>query len=497
MTGNVLITLGRLPKALELARAFARIGCRVVIAEPHRWHLSRVSRAVSRSIRVTAPNTDTDAYLQELTEVVDRHDIDLVVPVSDETMHVAALRERLPPQVRLYCPPQPELLELHDKLRFVRLAARHGLEVPETYLASDPAAAALSARERCIVKPVNSSAGVGLQVLERGAPPPAQAGERSVVQAFVPGDELSTFSIAHEGRVIGTAVYVGRVMSGTVAVCFERLAEPPPALLDWVERFASATGYTGFLSFDFRLDADGRPLAIECNPRTTIPRPPAPPDAGRRDTFLAEHPRPRLRRRRPRRSSAIDGGPDLTWTRRSPSAARRPTRRAALASEDDPHRRADDRRVQLAGREPEDPDLLGLGRALQPFLARIGIQADADIVVFGGLGLLFDDYWRFRRTFEDAGVFARTVMFVNQASDPIVERLLVPDMALAVAERFAVEEKKRVLVLLTDMTAYADALKEVGISMERVPSNRGYMGDLYSQLARRYEKAADFEGAAR
>ncbi len=134
------------------------------------------------------------------------------------------------------------------------------------------------------------------------------------------------------------------------------------------------------------------------------------------------------------------------------------------------------------------------GQPYNPFLARVGIQADADVVVFGGIGLLFDDYWRFRTAFEDAGVFARTVMVVNQASDPIVERLLVPDMALAIAERFAVEAKKRVLVLLTDMTAYADALKEIGISMERVPSNRGYVGDLYSQLAKRYEKAADFEG---
>ncbi len=133
------------------------------------------------------------------------------------------------------------------------------------------------------------------------------------------------------------------------------------------------------------------------------------------------------------------------------------------------------------------------GEPYNQLLARIGIQADADVVVFGGLGLLFDDYWRFRKTFEDAGVSSRTVMFVNQASDPIVERLLVPDMALAVAEHFAVEEKKRVLVLLTDMTAFADALKEVGISMDRVPSNRGYLGDLYSQLARRYEKAAQYQ----
>lgn len=132
------------------------------------------------------------------------------------------------------------------------------------------------------------------------------------------------------------------------------------------------------------------------------------------------------------------------------------------------------------------------GEPFNAFLARIGIQADADVVVFGGLGLIFDDYYAFRKTFEDAGVFARTVMFVNLASDPIVERLLIPDMALAVAERFAVEEGKRVLVLLTDMTSFADALKEISIAMDQVPANRGYPGDLYSQLARRYEKAADY-----
>ena len=132
------------------------------------------------------------------------------------------------------------------------------------------------------------------------------------------------------------------------------------------------------------------------------------------------------------------------------------------------------------------------GEPFNPFLARIGIQADSDIVVFGGLGLIFDDYYFFRKAFEDAGVFSRTVMFVNLASDPIVERLLVPDMALAVAEKFAVEEGKRVLVLLSDMTAFADALKEVSIAMDQVPANRGYPGDLYSQLARRYEKAADY-----
>ena len=135
------------------------------------------------------------------------------------------------------------------------------------------------------------------------------------------------------------------------------------------------------------------------------------------------------------------------------------------------------------------------GEPFNALLARIGFQANADVVVFGGLGLIFDDYHFFKTAFEEHGVFHRTVMFVNQASDPIVERLNVPDLALAVAERFAVVEGKRVLVLLTDMTAYADAMKEIGIAQERIPATRGYLGDLYTQLAQRYEKACDFQGA--
>jgi V/A-type H+-transporting ATPase subunit B len=135
------------------------------------------------------------------------------------------------------------------------------------------------------------------------------------------------------------------------------------------------------------------------------------------------------------------------------------------------------------------------GEPYNQLLAKIAIQTDADMIVFGGLGLIFDDYHFFRTTFEEQGNFPRTVMYVNLASDPIVERLLVPDMALKAAERFAVEEGKRVLVLLTDMTAFADALKEIGIAMEHVPSNRGYLGDLYSKLAQRYEQACDYKGA--
>jgi V/A-type H+/Na+-transporting ATPase subunit B len=134
------------------------------------------------------------------------------------------------------------------------------------------------------------------------------------------------------------------------------------------------------------------------------------------------------------------------------------------------------------------------GEPYNELLARVGLQAQADVIVFGGMGLRHDDYLEFRDTFAEGGVAGRTIMYVHTASDPPVECLLVPDLCLAVAERMAVVGK-RVLVLLTDMTAFSDALKEIAIIMEQIPSNRGYPGDLYTQLARRYEKAVDLENA--
>ena len=134
------------------------------------------------------------------------------------------------------------------------------------------------------------------------------------------------------------------------------------------------------------------------------------------------------------------------------------------------------------------------GEPYNQLLARIALQAEVDVIILGGMGLKYDDYLYFRNTLDEAGALSRTVMFIHTASDPTVECMLVPDMSLAVAEQYAISGK-RVLVLLTDMTNFADSLKEIAITMEQVPANRGYPGDLYSQLASRYEKAVDFDSA--
>jgi V/A-type H+/Na+-transporting ATPase subunit B len=134
------------------------------------------------------------------------------------------------------------------------------------------------------------------------------------------------------------------------------------------------------------------------------------------------------------------------------------------------------------------------GEPYNALLMRIANQTDADVVIIGGMGLTFKDYQAFIDNAEEAGTMNKTVMFIHRATDPAVECILVPDMALACAEKFAINDKN-VLVLLTDMTAFADAIKEISITMDQVPSNRGYPGSLYSDLAARYEKAVSIEGS--
>jgi V/A-type H+/Na+-transporting ATPase subunit B len=131
----------------------------------------------------------------------------------------------------------------------------------------------------------------------------------------------------------------------------------------------------------------------------------------------------------------------------------------------------------------------------QPFnqvMAMVALRAKADKIILGGMGLTNDDYLFFRNVFENAGALDRIVSFVNTTEDPPVERLLVPDMALTVAEYFATEKNENVLVLLTDMTLYADALSIVSNRMDQIPSKDSMPGSLYSDLARLYEKAAQF-----
>ena len=134
-----------------------------------------------------------------------------------------------------------------------------------------------------------------------------------------------------------------------------------------------------------------------------------------------------------------------------------------------------------------DPDQL-----FNEVMAMVALRAKSDKIILGGMGMTNDDYLFFKNTFSNAGALDRIVSFINTTEDPSVERLLIPDMALTAAEYFSVEKKEKVLVLLTDMTNYADALAIVSNRMDQIPSKDSMPGSLYSDLAKIYEKAVQF-----
>lgn len=140
-------------------------------------------------------------------------------------------------------------------------------------------------------------------------------------------------------------------------------------------------------------------------------------------------------------------------------------------------------------------DRLAVQIACQARLAQQDAAGQDFAVVFVGIGIPHDTAEAFRRSMQDSGALARSVMFLNLASDSSVQRLLTPRYALTAAEYLAFEEGRQVLVILTDLTNYCEALREVSASHGEIPSRKGYPGYMYSDLATLYERAGCLHGS--
>lgn len=262
---NVLITLGRLPKGLDIARSFHQAGWRVIIADPARDHLSRVSNHVTKTYHVPPPATYCEDYLETLRDIVAREVIDLIVPVSEEIMYVSLLKDDPKLNSLLFIMDHSLIHRTHDKGAFIALCKSLDLTVPETAHADKNEALEIARSGPFITKPIHSCAGDRINLYERSdafTPDPKRLVQRRII-----GEEVSTCSLARNGKRQATSVYRGTLMGGTVAVAFERIENY--AVMRWVDRFITETQWTGFISFDFIIDTGGVPHAIECNPRIT------------------------------------------------------------------------------------------------------------------------------------------------------------------------------------------------------------------------------------
>jgi glutathione synthase/RimK-type ligase-like ATP-grasp enzyme len=271
---RILLTGGRAPVALELARLFDRAGHAVYSAESFRPNLLRGSRAVRRHYTLPSPRFAPAAFRRALLAIIAREGITLVVPTCEEIYAVARLRDAVPPGCRVFADRFETLAALHSKWTFVKKARAHGLRVPATRLVDDPGdvAGLLPGAARLVLKPVYSRFGEGAIVHDRGARavprlagPPRRAW---LAQEFIAGRQLCTFSVAVAGRLVAHCAYPSEYRWGIGSTIYFRPIEHAAAFT-WVERFVAREGFTGQIAFDFIEDQAGEPYAIECNPRAT------------------------------------------------------------------------------------------------------------------------------------------------------------------------------------------------------------------------------------
>ncbi|TWU06099.1 ATP-grasp domain-containing protein [Stieleria varia] len=271
---TILVTGGRAPAALELVRLLHASGYRVVMAESLRWHLSRQSWAVARNYFVPWPSREPDNYVDSIAEIIDKEQATLLIPTCEEIYYLAERRERIPHTCVLLAPEWPQLHTLHSKWLFIHQARRYQLAVPETKLLTSRRACELefeSGRE-LVFKPVYSrfasSTVVRPKCLDDFAAVQPNLEFPWVAQEYISGRQLSTYSLAHEGKLLAHVNYPMNFSTGIgPTFAYEPIAHP--AMLQWVAQFVAAERFSGQIAFDFIEREDGSVIAIECNPRST------------------------------------------------------------------------------------------------------------------------------------------------------------------------------------------------------------------------------------
>lgn len=279
---NILLTGGRAPATLDLARQCVRNGHRVVCAESVRVHLCSYSKLIEKNYLVPVPNKEPDGYIEALIEIIQKEQIDILIPTCEEIFFVSCGLERLQHYTMVFVMPLSCLRQLHSKWEFIQLAKQSGFAVPVTALITSQEEAQAYIKEyregQCkpfVLKPVFSRFSTKVIVVED-----LKKAERAlqqitispqtpwVAQERIKGKAFSTYSVAQEGKILAHVVYAENFTAGRGA-CIDFTPSKQPEIDRWVTDFVQRIHFSGQIAFDFMVTAEGKIFPLECNPRAT------------------------------------------------------------------------------------------------------------------------------------------------------------------------------------------------------------------------------------
>ena len=267
---NILLTGGRAPVTLDLARAFHRAGHTVFMAESLRGHVSQPSAAVKANFVVPAPRQEPEAFLAALKNIIEENQVELLIPTCEEVFHIAKGLNDLP--CRVFTEPLAKLDGYHNKWKFVVKAGECDLRVPESMLImrQDDLLYAYAHWSKVVLKPVYSRFAARTLILPslKQALSTLTFSEPWIAQEYIEGSQFCSYSVCHNGRITAHAVYPTIFTAGQGAtIAFQSVEHA--AIYEWVRTFVEHYNVTGQMAFDFIQTADGHVTALECNPRAT------------------------------------------------------------------------------------------------------------------------------------------------------------------------------------------------------------------------------------
>lgn len=267
---TILLTGGRAPVTLELARLFHASGNRVVVAESFNLHLCRASRSVTKNYHIPSPRHDFNRFIAALVTIIQQEQVDLLIPTCEEIFYIARGLDSLTQHCAVLAQPLDCLRPLHSKWEFVQRAQQYGLNVPATTLLTHPGQLAVL-QPPFVLKPVFSRfATRTLLASDRGSYPSIVPTLQSpwVAQQYLEGRQLCTYSLAHQGRITAHTCYPADFTAGRGAAIHFRHIEHQTTF-QWVKTFVEAERFSGQIAFDFIETVSGELFALECNPRAT------------------------------------------------------------------------------------------------------------------------------------------------------------------------------------------------------------------------------------
>lgn len=269
---KILITSGRSPVTLDLARQLHGAGHQVYIAETMSIHVCRFSNAVTKSFLVPSPRLNSEGFIQKLVEIAANEKIDLIVPIYEEILYLARAAHRFPKHCTIFAPSFDLLDQVHNKWLFIQKLLQLGMDAPKTYLIT--CAEDLKKLDRSktyALKASYSRAALSLKKIGPNDPLPnikIQPNNPWIAQEWLKGDGYCTYSVCQQGKVLAHGTYpVGYTVDGHGCVAFKSVDKAN--IREWVEKFVKETGFTGQIAFDFFELPNQKLYAIECNPRAT------------------------------------------------------------------------------------------------------------------------------------------------------------------------------------------------------------------------------------